>query len=300
MKLSHNRAVFLMIAVALMWSTAGVVTRQLESARSFEITFWRSAFTALSLLVILPFFQGRRVFRKIWQGSAAFWVSGVCWSVMFTAFMVALTMTSVANVLVTMSLGPLLTALVARVFIGHRIPLRTWLAIVAAGAGIAYMYGAQVSGASVVATLVTLCVPLAGAVNWTVTQHAHAQGQDVDLVPAVLVGAVISAALTLPLAFPFQATAHDLTWLAFLGLGQLAIPCVLSVFCARVLKAPEISLLALLEVIFGILLVWVGAHEVPSTSVLIGGSVVIGALVINELIGWRNRNAEFREHPNPH
>jgi drug/metabolite transporter (DMT)-like permease len=300
MKLSHNRAVFLMIAVALMWSTAGVVTRQLESARSFEITFWRSAFTALSLLVILPFFQGRRVFRKIWQGSAAFWVSGVCWSVMFTAFMVALTLTSVANVLVTMSLGPLLTALVARVFIGHRIPLRTWLAIVAAGAGIAYMYGAQVSGASVVATLVTLCVPLAGAVNWTVTQHAHAQGQDVDLVPAVLVGAVISAALTLPLAFPFQATAHDLTWLAFLGLGQLAIPCVLSVFCARVLKAPEISLLALLEVIFGILLVWVGAHEVPSTSVLIGGSVVIGALVINELIGWRNRNAEFREHPNPH
>jgi drug/metabolite transporter (DMT)-like permease len=299
MKLSHNRAVFLMIAVALMWSTAGVVTRQLESARSFEITFWRSAFTALSLLVILPFFQGRRVFRKIWQGSAALWVSGVCWSVMFTAFMVALTLTSVANVLVTMALGPLLTALVARVFIGHRIPLRTWLAIVTAGAGIAYMYGAQVSGASVVATLVTLCVPLAGAVNWTVTQHSHSQGQDVDLVPAVLVGAVISAALTLPLAFPFQATAHDLTWLAFLGLGQLAIPCVLSVLCARVLKAPEISLLALLEVIFGILLAWFGAHEVPSTSVLIGGSVVIGALVINELIGWRNRNAEFREHLNP-
>ena len=300
MKLSHNRAVFLMIAVALMWSTAGVVTRQLESARSFEITFWRSAFTALSLLVILPFFQGRRVFQKIRQGSAAFWISGVCWSVMFTAFMVALTLTSVANVLVTMSLGPLLTALVARVFIGHRIPARTWMAIVAAGAGIAYMYGAQVSGASVVATLVTLCVPLAGAVNWTVTQHSHAQGHDVDLVPAVLVGAVISAVLTLPLAFPFQATAHDLTWLAFLGLGQLAIPCVLSVLCARVLKAPEISLLALLEVIFGILLAWVGAREAPDNSVLIGGSVVIGALVINELIGWRNRNAKLIDHTGPH
>ncbi|MDP2000586.1 MAG: DMT family transporter [Rhodoferax sp.] len=300
MKLSHNRAVFLMIAVALMWSTAGVVTRQLESARSFEITFWRSAFTALSLLVILPFFQGRRVFRKIWQGSTAFWVSGVCWSVMFTAFMVALTLTSVANVLVTMALGPLMTALVARVFIGHRIPVRTWLAIFAAGAGIAYMYGAQVSDASLLATLVTLCVPLAGAVNWTVTQHSHAHGQDVDLVPAVLVGAVISTVLTLPLAFPFQATAHDLSWLAFLGLGQLAIPCVLSVLCAGVLKAPEISLLALLEVIFGILLAWLGADEVPSSSVLIGGSVVIGALVINELIGWRNRNAEFREQLNPH
>lgn len=289
MKLTHNRAVFLMVAVALMWSTAGVVTRHLESARSFEITFWRSAFTALSLLVILPFFQGRQVFRKIHQGTTALWVSGVCWSVMFTAFMVALTLTSVANVLVTMAIGPLLTALIARIFIGHRIPTRTWVAIVAAGGGIVYMYGAQVGDASLAGTLVTLCVPLAGAVNWTVTQHSHAQGRDVDLIPAVLVGAVISLALTLPLAFPFQATAHDLSLLAFLGLVQLAIPCVLSVICARVLKAPEISLLALLEVIFGILLAWVGANEVPAASVLIGGAVVIGALVINEFIGWRNR-----------
>src|SRR3990167_4342500 len=112
-----------MVAVALMWSTAGVVTRQLESARSFEITFWRALFTALSLLVILPFFQGRAVFRKVAQGGRAFWISGVCWSVMFTAFMVALTLTSVANVLVTMSIGPLLTALMARIFIGHRVPV---------------------------------------------------------------------------------------------------------------------------------------------------------------------------------
>ena len=47
-----------MVAVALMWSIAGVVTRQLEHARSFEVTFWRSFFTAISLLVILPLWQG--------------------------------------------------------------------------------------------------------------------------------------------------------------------------------------------------------------------------------------------------
>ena len=289
MRLSHNRAVALMVLVALMWSTAGVVTRHLESARSFEITFWRALFTALSLLVILPFFQGRSVFRKIAQGGRAFWISGVCWSVMFTAFMVALTLTSVANVLVTMSIGPLLTALVARIFIGHRVALRTWIAIVVAGSGIVYMYAAQLDQASILGTLVTLCVPLAGAVNWTLTQHSHAQGHDVDLIPAVLVGAVISALLTAPLATPFAATGHDLLLLAYLGLGQLAIPCVLSVMCARVLKAPEIALLALLEVIFGILLAWMGAGETPAPSVLTGGALVIGALIANELIGWRQR-----------
>lgn len=289
LKLTHTRAVFLMVAVTLMWSIAGVVTRQLEHARSFEITFWRSFFTVLSLLVILPFFQGREVFSKIRNGGSALWISGVCWSVMFTAFMVALTLTTVANVLVTMAAGPFLTALFARVFIGYRIPTRTWIAILVAGCGIAYMYAAQVSGGQIAGTLVALCVPLAGAVNWTVVQRSQARGLNIDLVPAVLVGAVISSLTTLPLAMPFQASAHDVGLLALLGLVQLAIPCALSVVCARVLKAPEIALLASLEVIFGILLAWAGANEVPSQTVLAGGALVIGALVANELVGWRAR-----------
>lgn len=279
-----------MLAVTLMWSIAGVVTRHLEHARSFEVTFWRSFFTVLALLVILPLFQGRDVFRRMQGGGSALWISGVCWCGMFTFFMVAITLTSVANVLVTMSIGPLLTALASRLFIGHSVPARTWFAIVVAGCGIGYMYGSQISqGVSVVGTLVALCVPISGAANWTVTQHAHAQGRDVDLIPAVLIGAVFSCILTLPLAFPFQASGHDLTLLASLGVVQLAIPSALSVLCARVLKAPEVSLLGLLEVIFGILLAWVGANEVPGANVLAGGALVIGSLALNELIGWRNR-----------
>jgi len=288
-KLKHGQAVVLMVAVTLMWSIAGVITRHLEQARSFEVTFWRSFFTVISLLVILPLFQGRAVFRKIKNAEPALWLSGLCWSVMFTAFMVALTLTSVANVLVTMAAGPLLTAVVARLFIGHRIPVRTAFAILLAAFGIGYMYGTQFSSDGFAGTLVALLVPLAGAVNWTVTQRSHAQGKDVDLVPAVLVGAAISTLATLPLAMPFRASGHDIALLALLGLVQLAIPCALSVICARVLKAPEISLLALLEVIFGILLAWWGAGETPAPTVLTGGALVLGALLMNELIGWRQR-----------
>ncbi len=293
MKLTHSKAVALMILITLMWSIAGVVTRHLESARSFEVTFWRSFFTLLSLLVLLPLFQGRVVFSRIRHAGRFLWLSGVCWSIMFTAFMLALTMTSVANVLVTMAIGPFITALVARVFIGHRIAPRTWVAIAMAGMGIAWMHGSQVSldasAGQLVGTLVALLVPMAAAVNWTVVQRSQAHGEKIDLVPAVLMGAAISSLLTLPLAFPFAATPHDIGLLALLGLVQLAIPCVLSVVCARVLKAPEMALLALLEIIFGILLAWVGAGEVPAASVLTGGTLVIGALVANELMGWRQR-----------
>ncbi len=292
MKLRHGQAVALMVLCAALWSTAGVVTRHLQEARSFEVTFWRSFFTVLSLLVILPMWQGAGIFRRLPWRSGYFWLSGLCWSIMFTAFMVALTLTAVANVLITMAVGPFVTALFTRVILGHRLPARTWAAIVVAGLGIGWMYGQQFSlGAPnlLLGSLVALCVPLAAATQWTLVQKSHAEGLDLDLVPSVLLGAVISCVLTLPLAWPLQTGVQDIGLLAGLGLFQLAIPCALSVVCARVLKAPEVSLLALLEIVFGILLAWLGANEAPQASVLLGGTLVLGALVLNECLGWRNK-----------
>ena len=107
---SHARAVWTMVLATALWSTAGVVTRQMQAAQGFEITFWRSFFNAVSLLVILPLWQGPGVFARLPWRRRAFWLAGLCWATMFTAFMVALTMTGVARVLVTMSVAPLLTA----------------------------------------------------------------------------------------------------------------------------------------------------------------------------------------------
>jgi drug/metabolite transporter (DMT)-like permease len=293
MKMTHGMAVWVMVANTIMWSMAGVVTRHLEEARSFEVTFWRSFFTVLSLLVILPLWQGRGVLARLPWRSRYFWLSGLCWCVMFTAFMVALTLTAVANVLITMAVGPLLTALITRVFLGQRLPVRTWVAIVLAGVGIGWMYGNQLSLGDpnfLVGSLVALCVPIAGAVQWTLVQKSQSEGQHLDLVPSVLLGAIFSSLLTLPLAMPFQASAHDVGLLAALGLFQLAIPCALSVVCARVLKAPEVSLLALLEIVFGIALAWWGANEAPQSSVMLGGSLVLGALLMNQWLGWRQNN----------
>lgn len=290
MKLTHRRAAWLMVAVALMWSIAGVVMRQLEAARSFEVTFWRSFFTALSLLVILPLWRGPgAVWRQLRSAPAALWWSGLCWGAMFTSFMLALTLTSVAGVLVISSLNPLFTALLAWLFLRQRIDWFTWAAIMLAGAGMAWMFGGQLGSDSGLGLFVALFVPLSAAINWIVVQQAHAKGEDVDLVPSVLVGGVLSALVTLPLALPLQATAHDIGLLAFLGLVQLAIPCTLLVICARVLKAPEISLLAQLEIIFGILLVWLGVGERPAATVLQGGALVLFALVSNELMVWKKK-----------
>lgn len=295
MRLSHTQAVWVMVACSAMWSIAGVVTRQLESAQSFEVTFWRSLFTMLSLLVILPVTQGYGVFQRLRHAPRVVWFSGVCWAFMFTSFMVALTLTTVAEVLITMAMGPLITALLARIFLKHHIATRTWLAIAMAGVGMAWMFNEPSTGVASTpwGTLVALLVPVSAAINWTLVQRAQreqalsGEGASVELMPSVMVGALLSAMVTLPFAVPFQASTTDVAWLALLGVVQLAIPCALVVVCARVLPAPEISLLALLEVLFGIALAWAGAGEEPSARALSGGGLVLVGLLLNEWLASR-------------
>lgn len=297
--MTHRRAVALMVLVTLLWSTAGVVTRHLEAAASFEVTFWRSAFNALALALMLAWLRGPAALgRSLRQGGRALWLSGACWAVMYTAFMVAITLTSVANVLVTMALAPVFTALAARLALGHRLAVRTWAAIAAAALGIGWMYGSDLAGAEgrhLLGVAVALAVPLAAAVNWTLLQalrqRARRGDEEPDMLAAVLLGALVSAALTLPLAWPLSATAHDIGLLALLGVVQLAIPCLLAVSVARVLSAPEVSLLALLEVVFGVAWAWLGAGEAPTSAALVGGGIVLLALAVHEALGMRMRSA---------
>jgi len=302
--MTHRRAVALMVVVTLLWSIAGVVTRHLDSARSFEVTFWRSLFNALALAAALSVMRGASLWRELARARWPVWVSGVCWSVMYTAFMVAITLTTVANVLITMAVGPLITALFARLFLHHRLPPRTWAAIATGGIGIAWMFGREAgAGVSLAGTLVALAVPLAAAINWTTLQHiAHGTGDPdqeapPDMLPAVLIGALLSALATLPLASPFEASGHDLGWLAILGVVQLAIPCLLVVRLTRELPAPEIALLGLLEVVFGVAWAWLGAGEQPAFSTLAGGALVLGALIVNEALALRTRQRSCGAEP---
>ncbi|WP_298824972.1 DMT family transporter [uncultured Piscinibacter sp.] len=294
MPMTHRKAVLMMVVVTLMWSIAGVVSRHFESARGFEVTFWRSLFNGMALLVLLSWLRGPvALARTIRDGGRTLWLSGLCWAVMYTAFMMALALTTVANVLVTMALAPLFTALSARLALGHRLAARTWGAIVLAGVGIAWMYAREVSGSDprhLLGTVVALGVPIAAAVNWTLIQHNRGAAQR-DMLPAVLIGALLSALVTLPPSLPFEATARDLALLSMLGIVQLAIPCLLAVTIARSLAAPEISLLGLLEVVFGVLWAWLGANEAPAASVILGGALVLGALAGNELLAMRERRS---------
>lgn len=285
---AHQRALLLMVIAPTLWSIAGVLTRHLDAARGFEVTFWRSLFSGLFVAGAMWWQQGLRQSAAVLKaGGWAGIVSGLSWSMMFVAFMIALTMTTVANTLIVMSVSPLFTAFLAWLVLRQAIPARTWIAILAAFVGICWMFVSSlgaVEGRHLTGMVIACAVPLAAAINLIAIKRA---GHGVDLIPAVFLGSVFSALLMLPFAWPLQASLHDVAILAVLGFFQLGLPCMLMVRATRHLSAPEVSLLALLEVLLGPLWAWLGAGEVPARETLVGGAVVIGALVFNELAAMR-------------
>lgn len=284
--LARGTAVALMIAAPVLWSSAGVVTRHLQRAQPFEQVFWRSLFAFLFVAIVLLFQKqnpARAVRAAGWPGLA----SGLMWAIMFTAFLFALSLTTTANALVLMSVSPLLTVLFSKLFLNDPVPLRTWLAAGAAAVGIAWMFSAGLS-AHYAGMAIAFLIPVAAAINVVVLRASAAK---LDLIPAVMLGGALSCLIALPFALPFSATPRDLGLLAFLGVTQLGVPCMLLVLASRALLAPEIALLGLLEVVLGPLWVWIGAGEEPGGATLVGGAIVLAALAGNELAAIRMRTA---------
>lgn len=289
--MTHRQAVGLMVCTTLLWSIAGVVTRQLapelQRTGRFEITFWRSFFAALFVAAYLLFARDKGGLRSVVATGWAGVVSGLCWATMYSAFMLALTLTTTANTLVVLSIGPLVAALLARVVLGTRVGLRTWVAIVAAMIGIGWMFlqdAAGLGGTHLAGMLIAFSVPFAAAVNLVTLQYTRKR---VDLIPAVFLGGTLSALAMLPFSLPFQATSSDIALLAMLGFFQLGLPCMFLVVVARRLPTHEVALLALLEVMFGTLWAWLGAGETPTNATLVGGAIVLAALAANEIAATR-------------
>lgn len=280
---SHPAAVLLMVCAATLWSMAGVLIRQIEAASSVEIAFWRSIFSVLFIALVLAVQQKRRAWAVMRAMGKPGLASGLMWAIMICCFVMAVRLTTVANTLIVMSISPLLTTLFAWLFLRQRIALRTWGAIIAAGSGMLWMFAhgvAAVDRSQLLGMVVALGVPVAASINVIVLKKA---GHGIDLAPAVLLGGLFSALATLGWAWPFQASANDLVILAFLGCLQLGLPCMLMVIASRSLSAPQISLLGLVEVLLGPIWAWLGAGETPAQATLVGGLVVILALMFNEI-----------------
>ncbi|MBI3452674.1 MAG: DMT family transporter [Rhodospirillales bacterium] len=280
------KGLLLMIGAGLAWSTGGIFVRYAPTTPAWEIVFWRSFFMVLFLGAVLLVWHRGRAMSKIAAVGRPGVLAGFFLSLTFFFFILSITRTTAANTLIIMSTAPFVAALFGRLFVGERVASRTWAAMIVALAGIAVMFADSFGSGGTLGNLLAFGVPLAYASNLTMLRRARARAR-ADMVPTVLIAGLISLAVSLPMAWPFAAPADEIAVLAAMDFFQLGFGCLLMTLAVRHLIAAEIGLFTLLETTLGPIWVWLGVGERPGDLALGGGIVVVGALAVNEYVGWR-------------
>lgn len=284
----HRRSILLMIVAATCWSTGGILVRQLSINNAWEIVFWRSLFMTLFVAATLVVMHGRRTPSRVAAVGIPGVLSGLFLAGTFFFFIASLTRTTVANTFVLMSVSPLLAAIAARLVLREAVPSRTWIAIAVAFFGIVVMFSDAIDGGRFTGNVLALGVSCCFALNLTMLRKFHAT---IDMLPAVLFAGLWSLVPAFALAGPFEATPRDIGILAFMGCVQLGIGCLLMTAASKHLSATELGLLALLEPVLGPVWVWVLIGENPGALTLIGGLIVLGAVLANEAFAAWSRRA---------
>ena len=282
----HRRGILLVAGSALVWSTGGLIVRSIETADSWTTILWRSFSAAAFLLLFMLVRDGARgtvgLFRRM--GVAGVFV-GACFACASISLVVALSLTTVADVLIIMSAAPLLAALLGRIVLGEAVRPQSWAAIAATIVGIGLMVSDAWGRGSVQGDLIALLIAAAYAAA-IVTTRRHST---IRMTPAVCTGTVIAGLIALPLATPLAVSAGEVPLLLLFGAGQLGLGLALFASGARLVPAAEVALLGTLETILGPVWVWLALGEQPAPRALVGGAIVLTALLLHTAMDFRRR-----------
>ncbi len=279
---------------AVAWSTAGVLQRQLTLDTPTQV-FGRAAFGGVALLVYVAFLERGHVVQALRSVGLAGVAVALCVATASGSFIAALNQTSVARVLFILAVAPVLAAVFARIALGEPITRGTVVAMAVALAGLALMLGAPGEG-SLAGDGLSFLAALAFALSIVITRWRR----DVSMAPATCLSQAILLAAFLPFASPGEIGGGDVFWLAALGIGQIGLGLVLFTVGARLIPAAQVGLITLLEVVLAPVWVWLALDERPSTLTLVGGTIVIVAILIQTRSTPAAQPAEEPALPAPH
>lgn len=279
---AHRRlGMALVLGSALTWSFGGALARFITISDPWTMVMWRSGFAALFLIGFMLLRDGpsgtvRHVIRMGLPGIGV----ALCFAAASTSFVVGLQYTSVANILLVQAGGPLIAASLAYVLFRERVSLGTWIAIVSVIFGIAVMESESLDGnMSPIGGALAIVISLAFALATVITRHySH-----VEMVPAVTLGVIIAGVNAFFHAGDMNISMTDGFVLFLFGAINLGGGLAMFVAGARLIPASIASLIGTAEPVLGGIWVWLIHGEVPSVRTIIGGAIVMAALIAHSL-----------------
>ncbi|MCP5083873.1 MAG: EamA family transporter [Alphaproteobacteria bacterium] len=287
--LSYRNGVLLVLVAGVLWSTVGLGIRSIENAEVWQILLYRSCSLSPFLFIILWLRSGGRPFERIRQSGVPGVIAGLSLVAAYAGGIIALQATSVANAMLLFASAPFFTALLGWLVLREPVRRATFVAIGVAIAGIAIMVSDDESDGAMAGNLAAL----GSAFGFAVFTVALRWGKTSDMMPSVflsgLFAIVITGTVCLLKGLPLVLSVNDGSIALVMGVFQVGAGLVLYTLGSKAVPAAELALLSMAEVLLGPIWVWLFIGETAGVYTLIGGAVLLAAIVGNALSGLRRR-----------
>ena len=257
-------------------SWGGLIIRSFEEATVWQILLLRSIFFMIALIIFLIATYKKNTIKIIKDAGYPAVLGGLVMSLSFIAFVVSMSITTVANVVFIISTQTMFLAIFGYFYLKEKVSIISFFSILLAMGGITIMVGDSLSTGSFFGNIVALAIPI----NFSILVMIIRKNKNLDMVPAIFYSGIFSIIYGLILSESLVFTSHDILMGFYLGVPQLAFGFICITIGSRTTPSTTIGLLRLTETLFGPIWVWLFLNEIPPLSVLAGGCVIITAIIL--------------------
>ena len=257
-------------------SWGGLVVRSFDDVSVWQILFLRSFFFLIALSVFLVVIYKKNTFKIIKDSGFPAIIGGLFLSLSFIAFVISMTETTVANVVLIISTQTMFLAIFGYFVLKEKVSLIAFFSILLAMSGIVIMVGDSVSSGSLFGNLVALAIPI----NFSILVMIIRKYPKLDMVPAVFYSGIFSCIYGLVLSESLSFSSHNILMGFILGVPQLAFGFICITIGSKTTRATTVGILMLSETLCAPIWVWLFLNEIPPVSAFIGGFCIVIAVII--------------------
>ncbi len=257
-------------------SWGGLIIRSFETNDIWQILLIRSFFFVIALVFFLVLTYKKNTLAVIKKSGFPAIIAGLFLSLSFVAYIVAMSKTTVANVVFIISTQTIFLAIFGLLFLKEKISLKGFISIILAFLGMTIMVGDSINQGTLIGNIVAFAIPI----NFTILVMIIRKYPYLDMVPAIFFSGIFSGVYGLILSNSFVFSANDILMGFLLGVPQLAFGFICVTIGTKTTQAVTVGLLMLLETIFAPIWVWIFLNEIPPSSVFLGGLTIIIAVVL--------------------
>jgi|TARA_Y100000031_G_scaffold79070_1_gene87052 drug/metabolite transporter (DMT)-like permease len=288
-RLLYRRGILQLVASGFFLSTSGIALRIIEQAGGWQILFYRSLALSVTILLILVFQKGSRVFDEFRGLEWSDCLLAVFLGTGFVAYVFALLYNTVANALFIFSCAPFVAGFLGWILLGERVATRTWFAIGGAMAGLTVMVGSELAVSRYLGTLIALWIPIAYAASIIIIRSSKRE----NMLAALCLAGLVSGGLSAIFVTDYALTLQDLIISLYLGVFQAGVGFTLVVLGTRYIPAAQVGLLAMVEPVLAPIWVWMGVGEVPGLATIVGGAIIFLAITIDGILNIKSSESHL-------